>query len=99
MSSSIASATSNQQYFQQVQTAAKPDATKSDATSATTPPTAPATAQQTPTVSATPTTNGVYVSAAHRNNDGTYGPKHTILPPINAPKPESSDSVAVNVKV
>ncbi len=106
--SSIANALPSQTpQFQAVQAAAKTDPSKSAAATQTS-------AQQSATVSA-PNLKAQAVTALAKpvegaktkNSDGTYGPKHTLLPPnvykkadLNGPSAESSDAVStVNVKV
>jgi len=90
--SSISNATANaQQYLQTAQAGPKTDGT--------TPNTATAglnTQQSTIAPSTKP-----LESLSFKNADGTYGPKHTLRPPASVvtSATESSDAVAVNVKV
>jgi len=108
MSSSISSATSQQQFVQVQQNAVKTDATKGNASSnanaqspqsaqttqaAQTPP-APAQTAKPAVAVAGASANGIPVSKFHRNSDGTFGPGHTALPPYNPLKPSTQDSVA-----
>lgn len=105
---SIATALPNQtSQFQAVQAAAKNDPAKTAAATQTS-------AQQANTVSA-PSLKSQAVTALAKppeslktkNSDGTYGPKHTLLPPnvynkddLNGGSSESSETVSlVNVKV
>ncbi len=115
MSSSISSASSQQQFVQVQQSAVKTDATKGNASSNTsTQSTQAAQTQAVPTQTGNPvtagaSTNGIPVSKFHRNNDGTYGPGHTAVAPYNPAKPSTNDSadaqspdsadVGVNVKI
>lgn len=75
--SPITSATTPQ-FVQVAQTAAKTDATKTNAASA----------QQSPAASTATTTQATTESNATKNNDGTYGPKHKLLPPGVTKSPE-----------
>lgn len=106
MSSSISSATQQQQFVQVQQSAVKADAaTKTDPAKATAQTNAALNAQ----APATPGgIKGIPESKSFRNSDGTYGPQHTATPPFNPLKastktdtsaaPESSE-VGVNVKI
>jgi len=108
MSSSVSSTTSQQQFVQVQQSAA----TKGNASSnANTQSAQTAQAAQTPPAPAQTVAgaNGVPESKFRRNNDGTFGPGHTALPPFNPLKPSANNStdvqalasadVGVNVKI
>jgi len=103
MSSSISSTTSQQQFVQVQQTAAKTDATKGNATpNANVQPAQTTQAAQTqpaptPTQTAKPAVastgaNIVTESKFRRNNDGTWGPGHTAVAPYNPLKPSANNS-------
>jgi hypothetical protein len=101
MSSSISSATSQQQFVQVQQNAAATGAadkgnasanTNTQSTQAPQPQTAPVqTANQ---VTAGASAKGIPESKFFRNSDGTFGPNHTVLPPYNPLKPSTNDTVA-----
>ncbi|HUY67949.1 MAG TPA: hypothetical protein VMV79_01445 [Alphaproteobacteria bacterium] len=99
---SISNATASQQYFQVAQNPAKSGATTPEATNQT----SSAAAQASTTVAAQPavsakavqgtkgTAKGVYESPLHRNPDGSYGPRHTVQPPLSAQLNKVSEAPA-----
>jgi len=92
MSSSISSATTQQQFIQVPQNPAKTDTTDKTANTSNTNVQAVPPAQISQQSATATTANSVPESRFRRNNDGTYGPGHTAVAPFNPLQPSKQGS-------